>query len=54
MHGELCEISPQAAKTINEAKRLFVVGTTSLRALESFAQNGKVQPGKRSQNFHLS
>jgi len=47
MHGELCEISPQAAKTINEAKRLFVVGTTSLRALESFAQNGKVQPGKK-------
>ena len=47
MHGELCEITPENAKIINSAKRLFVVGTTSLRTLESFSQNGKVHAGKK-------
>jgi len=47
MHGELCEISPEAAKTINEAKRVFVVGTTTLRTLESFADNDKIHAGKK-------
>lgn len=47
MHGELCEISPEAAKTINEAKRVFVVGTTTLRTLESFAEDGKIYAGKK-------
>ncbi len=47
MHGELCEITPENAEIINNAKRLFVVGTTSLRTLESFANNGKVRAGKK-------
>jgi S-adenosylmethionine:tRNA ribosyltransferase-isomerase len=47
MHGEVCEISPENAEIINNAKRLFVVGTTTLRTLESFAENGKVTAGKK-------
>ena len=41
MHSEYYEISEQAAKTINQAKlggqRIFAVGTTSVRVLESSA-----------------
>ncbi|MBS3077722.1 tRNA preQ1(34) S-adenosylmethionine ribosyltransferase-isomerase QueA [Candidatus Pacearchaeota archaeon] len=47
MHGEVCEIDKENADIINKAKRLFVVGTTTLRTLESFAENGKVAPGKK-------
>jgi S-adenosylmethionine:tRNA ribosyltransferase-isomerase len=47
MHGEWCEIDEENAEIINNAKRLFVVGTTTLRTLESFAQDGKVQAGKK-------
>jgi len=41
MHSEYCYIEDEDAKTINEAKkqgnRIFAVGTTSLRTLESLA-----------------
>lgn len=47
MHGEFCEIDEKNAEIINNAKRLFVVGTTALRTLESFAVSGKVQAGKK-------
>ena len=48
--GEHFEISESAAQTINVARanggRVIVVGTTTMRALESAAtQNGTVQPG---------
>lgn len=45
MHSEWFEISKQTADVINKRKgKLFVVGTTSLRALESASQkNGKVK-----------
>lgn len=39
MHGEYCEIDSFNANLINSAKRLFVVGTTALRTLESFARD---------------
>ncbi|HET9712883.1 MAG TPA: tRNA preQ1(34) S-adenosylmethionine ribosyltransferase-isomerase QueA [Pyrinomonadaceae bacterium] len=48
--GEHFEISETAAQTINSARanggRVIVVGTTTMRALESAAsENGKVEPG---------
>jgi len=48
--GEHFEISETAAQTINNARanggRIIVVGTTTMRALESAAnENGKVEPG---------
>ena len=49
--GERSEISESAAQKINAARanggRIIVVGTTTMRALESAAnENGKVEPGK--------
>lgn len=50
MHKEVYEVTPKSAYKINEAKkagnRIIAVGTTSLRTLESIAdQNGYVKPG---------
>ena len=50
MHSETCEISKEAAKIINDAKkenrRVIAVGTTSARTLESFANSeGLVDSG---------
>ncbi|MDW7675015.1 MAG: tRNA preQ1(34) S-adenosylmethionine ribosyltransferase-isomerase QueA [Bacillota bacterium] len=46
MHAEFFQVTPQAASIINEAKakggRIIAVGTTSVRALESAANNGQV------------
>ncbi len=47
MDPEWFEISPLAAKIINERKgRLFVVGTTTLKALESSSHNRRIIPQK--------
>ncbi len=47
MEAEYYEIDRQTADIINQAKRLFVVGTTTLKALESSArQDGRVIPQK--------
>ncbi len=50
MHSEYYDVSPETAKLINDTKargnRLLVVGTTSVRTLESVADaNGIVHPG---------
>lgn len=45
MHPEYFSISKEAADKINHREgKLFVVGTTSIRALESAVRNGKVMP----------
>jgi S-adenosylmethionine:tRNA ribosyltransferase-isomerase len=48
--GERYEISESAAQTINEARanggRIIVVGTTTMRALESATEDHTVVPGK--------
>ncbi|MBI2660657.1 tRNA preQ1(34) S-adenosylmethionine ribosyltransferase-isomerase QueA [Candidatus Woesearchaeota archaeon] len=45
MHPEFFSISRQTADKINNRKgRLFAVGTTSIRALESCAENGNIIP----------
>jgi len=47
LHVEYFEISEEAAKTINRRKgRLFAVGTTVVRALESSSADRKVLPGR--------
>ncbi len=52
MHSEFATITPEAADIINAAKgkggRIIAVGTTSLRTLESFADdNGRLAPDSR-------
>ncbi len=47
MHAEYYEISEEVAEEINSRdrdSRVFAVGTTTLRALESSSQNGKIIP----------
>ena len=58
MHTEEYEISPPVADAVNAAKMegrpVFAVGTTSLRTLESAAdENGVVRSGKRSTNLFV-
>ncbi|MBI3017596.1 MAG: tRNA preQ1(34) S-adenosylmethionine ribosyltransferase-isomerase QueA [Deltaproteobacteria bacterium] len=45
MHAEYFELSKETAEKINNAKRVVAVGTTTVRVLESSAQEGKVKPG---------
>ncbi len=49
MHSEFCRITEETAKKINKAKnqdrRIVTVGTTSIRTLESFAENGRLTSG---------
>ncbi len=48
MHEEYFEVSKDSAHLINDAKRVIAVGTTSLRVLESCAdENGKVEACKK-------
>jgi S-adenosylmethionine:tRNA ribosyltransferase-isomerase len=48
MHSEYFEVSPEAAKRINEVKhrggRVIAVGTTSVRTLESASPEGTLLP----------
>ena len=54
MHTEEYEITKENADIINNCKsRLFVVGTTSLRAIESSFKNEKVIPGKYDTNLFI-
>ncbi len=58
MHSEYCVISDTAAAKINTAKRqgrrIIAVGTTSVRTLESMANNdGTVTPGARDTDIFI-
>jgi len=53
MHSEWFEITSEVAERINSAQRVIAVGTTSVRALESAAVDGKVQPGARETRLFL-
>ena len=58
MHVEWCEVSPDTANAINRAKkegrRVIVVGTTSMRTLESTAKNGQVVAGVRETDIFIT
>lgn len=53
MHSEWFEITPEVAERINSARRVVAVGTTSVRALESAADEGQVVPGARETRLFL-
>lgn len=58
MHVEFCEISAENARKINSAKkdgrRIIAVGTTSVRTLESFANdNGTVKSGSMDTDIFI-
>ena len=50
MHSEYYQVTPQCAQTINQAiqdqRRIFAVGTTSVRVLETVTKNKKVLEGE--------
>jgi S-adenosylmethionine:tRNA ribosyltransferase-isomerase len=58
MHSEWYRITDEAAAAINAARaagrRIVAVGTTSLRALESAAQDGHVQAGSRDTTLFIT
>jgi S-adenosylmethionine:tRNA ribosyltransferase-isomerase len=58
MHSECYEIGEDAARSINEARaagrRVTAVGTTSLRALESAADDGRVAAGARETRLFIT
>ena len=68
MHGEVCEITPEAANIINSAiesrqtadgkwqmSRIIAVGTTAVRTLETFAnKDGKVEPGRKTSRLFIT
>ena len=44
MHSEWCQITPEQADIINNAKRIIAVGTTSMRTLETAAIDNRKLP----------
>jgi S-adenosylmethionine:tRNA ribosyltransferase-isomerase len=58
MHSEFCEIQEDVAKRLNtykkQGKRIIAVGTTSVRTLESFAQeNGELSSGTKETTIFI-
>lgn len=54
MQPEFFEINAEASQTINEAKRVIAVGTTSTRTLESAAdKDGHVSPGSGETSLYI-
>ena len=50
MHSEFCQVTPEAAETLNRIReaggRIVCVGTTSVRTLETMAEDGgRIRPG---------
>jgi len=57
MHSEWCEVTPQTVEQLNTIRanggRVVAVGTTSVRSLESAAQNGQLEPYKDQTNLFI-
>lgn len=57
IHTEWCEVSPEAAEQIREARaiggRVVAVGTTAVRALETAAQSGEVDAFSGSTGLYI-
>ncbi|MCY4536125.1 MAG: tRNA preQ1(34) S-adenosylmethionine ribosyltransferase-isomerase QueA [Bryobacterales bacterium] len=56
MHAESFEISPGAAASIREARRIVAVGTTAVRALETAADTGAgaIAPQRRKTDLFIT
>ena len=54
MYSERFSISPEAARKINNARRIIAVGTTTVRTLESAQRvDGKVQAQEAASNLFI-
>jgi len=57
MHAERYGVSPEAAETVNRARRaggrIIAVGTTSVRTLETMARDGVLRPGDGSTDIFI-
>ncbi|HRY83121.1 MAG TPA: S-adenosylmethionine:tRNA ribosyltransferase-isomerase, partial [Candidatus Cloacimonadota bacterium] len=57
MHSEFCSVPETTAALFNQAKaesrRVIAVGTTSLRTLESFYQDGGISAGSKWTNIFI-
>lgn len=57
MHSEFFEITEENAKKINlakkEGRRVVCVGTTSVRAVESAAKNGRIEPTRTDTDIFI-
>jgi len=57
MHSEYFEVTPQAAERVNAARerggRIVAVGTTSVRTLESAAENGRLAAKRGDTNIFI-
>ncbi|MEM1514369.1 MAG: tRNA preQ1(34) S-adenosylmethionine ribosyltransferase-isomerase QueA [Candidatus Thermoplasmatota archaeon] len=51
LEEEYYSISQQSAEIINSAERVFAVGTTTMKALESSSKNGRVYPSSGWSNL---
>ena len=51
MHSEYCTVPPETAEAVNSAiaggRRVIAVGSTSMRTLESFTREGRLESGSR-------
>ena len=56
MHGERCHLSEETARLVNACEgRVFAVGTTSVRTLESFSTaRGRVAPGTKVKDLFIT
>ncbi|HEY6139883.1 MAG TPA: tRNA preQ1(34) S-adenosylmethionine ribosyltransferase-isomerase QueA [Thermoanaerobaculia bacterium] len=54
MHSERYEISEAAAATLNAAKSIVAVGTTTVRTLESAWRDGRIEAGKGETNIFIT
>jgi len=54
MHSERYEISEDAATTLNAAKSIVAVGTTTVRTLESAFREGAFRAGKGETNIFIA
>ncbi len=57
MHSEIFELTPEVADKINQAKtekrKIWAVGTTTLRVLETCVVKKKLAPGKGETNLYI-
>src|ERR1051325_1981982 len=54
MHSERYEISEAAAATLNAAKSIVAVGTTTVRTLESAWRDGRIEAGQGGTNIFIT
>lgn len=53
LHEEYFEVPPGSVRLLNESRRLFCVGTTSVRTVETAALRGPIQPMSGETNLFI-